>query len=481
MQERFRERGVADPGDRSVPIGPAGSLLRLHADAEGTVAYRLGTYAPRRLPLGKGFEGATLAAIDTIRAVWFFDPNSDRLRAVAHYQTGPARIFFFGPNWGWVVDETGARRRAEDPYDVAARMHFPLKFDPRAKELAIDFNINVHLREAFVPDARRSFREGTLDHRIELTFLMPAGEFDLARLLISDRRAGGGGWTLGLRRFPFSWPEVSMDQEDGAAPEPATPGPDPEPRRAERPPGTARPAGPSPESTAPPPPPRASPVPAPEQGPARARLRRPGAASPEASRARTEEEISRQVEATLALPAQALAEAIEAESDEGVRRRILEANLDLGQAGRSYPLLLRYHETIAEITPGWDAERIARVFGMMPGSVLLLVAERWSVNQVLAAMEGNPEREKIQTWLRERELDRMLDLTIGRAPGDPDEARRDLGLDERADGAAVKRAWRTLLQFLHADLGRNEERAIHRKKDEIAKRLQAARDLLLKG
>jgi hypothetical protein len=41
--------------------------------------------------------------------------------------------------------------------------------------------------------------------------------------------------------------------------------------------------------------------------------------------------------------------------------------------------------------------------------------------------------------------------------------------------------WRLLLGYLNADYGRKEERAIHRKKDEVAKQLQKAKDLLLKS
>ena len=58
------------------------------------------------------------------------------------------------------------------------------------------------------------------------------------------------------------------------------------------------------------------------------------------------------------------------------------------------------------------------------------------------------------------------------------EAQEWLGVSGDAAKEDVKRVWRRLLRFLNSDFGRGTEQAIHRKKDEIAKRLQEARDIL---
>ena len=96
-------------------------------------------------------------------------------------------------------------------------------------------------------------------------------------------------------------------------------------------------------------------------------------------------------------------------------------------------------------------------------------------------MQGdlNPENEKIMIWLREREIDRMLKMELQKECVRVEDARSDLHVDKMADSAAIRKTWRTLMGFLNADVGRSQERAIHRKKDEIAKHLQSARDLLI--
>ena len=57
----------------------------------------------------------------------------------------------------------------------------------------------------------------------------------------------------------------------------------------------------------------------------------------------------------------------------------------------------------------------------------------------------------------------------------------DLRVDENADLQAIKKTWRTLLGYMNADVGRSNERAIHRKKDEIAKHLQICRNVLIRN
>jgi len=63
----------------------------------------------------------------------------------------------------------------------------------------------------------------------------------------------------------------------------------------------------------------------------------------------------------------------------------------------------------------------------------------------------------------------------------PDEAKKMLRLGHQASVKDIRRAWRMLLSWINADFGRQKERAIHQKKDDIAKRLQQARDLLIKN
>lgn len=180
------------------------------------------------------------------------------------------------------------------------------------------------------------------------------------------------------------------------------------------------------------------------------------------------------------LPIDQLIERIEGESDAETKWKMIEQNLILGREERTYQLVSRYAEIIHERTPAWPPARLKLAFGRIPGGILFGVMHFWKVNQIMAVSEENPESEKIMIWLRERELDRMLNLDTSNEVTTLEAARRDLCLDKNADEAAIKKTWRTLLSFLNADHGRQDERAIHRRKDEIAKHLQVARNVILR-
>ena len=181
------------------------------------------------------------------------------------------------------------------------------------------------------------------------------------------------------------------------------------------------------------------------------------------------------------LAADELVRLLESESDPELRWKIIEANLLLGRPERTYLLISNFPEMISEQTCKWPPARLRTAFQNQAGGVLISIMEHWSVNQVLGVSESVAESDKIITWLREHELDRLLRMSLDDEPASAEAARQELHIDRFADPPAIRRAWRMLLQFLHADLGRRQERAIHRKKDEIAKHLQVARDVLLRN
>lgn len=180
------------------------------------------------------------------------------------------------------------------------------------------------------------------------------------------------------------------------------------------------------------------------------------------------------------LPTREMIEAIRGESDPDRRWKMIEPNLMLGRAERTYALIANFSELISDRSPEWPAARLRTAFASQPGAVLIGIMDRWHMNQVLAVAESNSESAKIMQWLREREVDRMLRLAIGREVTNAEQARQALRVDRSADEASIRKTWRILLQFLNADHGRRDEKAIHRQKDEIAKYLQVARDYLLK-
>jgi hypothetical protein len=175
-----------------------------------------------------------------------------------------------------------------------------------------------------------------------------------------------------------------------------------------------------------------------------------------------------------------LIEVLQKESDPDRRWKMIEPNLIMGRAERTYSLIANFAELISERSPEWPAARLRSAFASQPGAVLVGIMDRWHMNQVLAVTESNSESAKILQWLREREVERMLRLPLDREISSAGEARRALRVDRAADEASIRKTWRILLQFLNADHGRSDEKAIHRQKDEIAKYLQTARDYLLR-
>lgn len=173
-----------------------------------------------------------------------------------------------------------------------------------------------------------------------------------------------------------------------------------------------------------------------------------------------------------------MVKAIQAETHVGRQWKMIEPNLMLGKAERTYSLIANFSELITENTPRWPPARLRSVLSSQPGAILIGIMEKWHVNQILSVAEENSESAKILEWLREHEVDRLMRLPIEEAIESAEAARKALNVDRHAEPQMVRKVWRTLLSFLNADLGRRRERAIHRRKDEIAKYLQSARDLL---
>lgn len=175
-----------------------------------------------------------------------------------------------------------------------------------------------------------------------------------------------------------------------------------------------------------------------------------------------------------------LVEVIRKENDPERQWKLMEPNLMMGRAERTYSLIANFAELLSDRTPEWPAARLRIAFAHQPGAVLIGIMDRWHMNQVLPVAEANSESAKIMQWLREREVDRMLRLDLNAEITTAEGARKALRVDRVADEAMIRKTWRILLQFLNADHGRRDEKAIHRQKDEIAKYLQTARDYLLK-
>lgn len=491
---------VPDLETDAVQIGPASYLLLLEADAKGEVGYRLGSRAPEYLRFGDGFGGLRLGIIDNLRTILVINPLNNRLLAIGAHPSGHLRCFFLGAEWGVWFDEAGRRRTNDEPLEMMEDLRFSIAIDFGAREVTFDFHLNIYNREAFTADTRRLFREGAFRNLLSITFKVPSGEYVRGEVTHLDISTGVRHSAYMLKEFPLVWTVPSegglsdgvFQQHRPPQPEPPRPEPVRPPEQADAPfraklkPRAAAPPPP------PPPPPRQEEVPRAKLGaapprperppvsdrPERARMRPPPPPERPAAPAEAEEEpLVRTEQFTTG----EMVRAISRERVADRRWKMIEANLMLGRPERTYALIANFADLLLERTPAWPPARLRMVFRDQPGSVLIGVMGSWYVHQILAVSEDNPESEKIMQWLREREVERLLRLSIDQRPANIDAARRDLHIDRTADEQAIKRVWRTLLGFMNADLGRQEERAIHRKKDEIAKHLQAARDLIIKN
>lgn len=491
----------------SVPLGPASYMTLVEPDAEGKVVYQVGARPVQTLSLGKEFGHRPIAVVDTLRITMLCDPATNSLYALSTHAGGQRRIIFFGVLWGWWIDEAGHRRNAEDPMELMANMRLPVSLDTRAGEVSLEFYINIYNRDAFSLETRRLFQEGPYRYLISLTYAQPSGDYIRSNVAIQHAETGIRTSAFSVRHFPLAWPTFTAPQPAPQARRPSfetyrqpftreSESPQQEDREREPPRIKLKPRGERTEESEA------------EPAKARAKLRRPAPESGPTSESRAEppprvsgaygrsmatptpRPPSRQRDEEPRKPAplpktehlgvEELIRTIRAESGADRRWKIVESNLMMARPERTYTLIANFAELIEEKAAAWPPARLHTVFRDQPGSVLIGIMEGWAVNQVLVVAEGNSEQEKIIQWLREREVDRLLRISTDRPPATVEAARSDLNVDRTADPVTIKRTWRTLLGFLNADHGRQDERAIHRKKDEIAKHLQEARNLLLK-
>ncbi|GEM_PF-2775101 len=482
----------------SMMIGPASHMMLLRADERGDLSYRLGAHRGRRLPLGREFARRPLALIDILRSIVICDSSTNQLVALAAYPGAKLAVFLFGELWGRWVDEEGRRHPVADPVRVMMDKGFPVTFESGGHELRFDTYINAFARDVFAPAARRYFRSGNARHQLGLLFELPSGRFEKAQVVILEPETGSRFGGFYVRDFPVRWPaQTAVHRPIASAAGPSVSAPEPTVPRSEPPREPPKKTAESPheapaaeatrekkgeaEPERPPRRPVAGPGaegPGPRPSAASVVRRRPGLAS--ARPGGRPPRPSPPLPATQHLDVEELVRLIQAEPARDRRWKLIEANLQLRRPERSYALISHFAEQIGEETPRWTPARLRTVLGDLPGGILIGLMHNWTMNQVLAVSENNPENAKILSWLREREVDRMLRLDLTATPTTAEAARSDLFIDRTADAPTIRRVWRTLLGFLNADHGRSDERAIHRKKDEIAKHLQLARDLLLR-
>lgn len=462
-------------------LGPTTRMLQLEADEDAKVVYQGGKRRVCMIPLPRQYASAPLLLIDSVRWAMLLDPSGKRLEALFFPIGTLGRTVLLGSQWGQWINERGELMRAISIPELLMQWDFPVSIHDTRQTLGLEFPVNIFNREVFTQNALTSFRDGPFIHSIELQYAYPLGGFRLGRIKVEHERTSRIDNCTELTGFPIILAEVPPLPAKPAPPKPAPPVAEPkppEPARAQTPP-REEPPKPAPKTTPPPqppPPPREAVPPKPVVPP----LTPAVGSAPKFPSATAPQAPPRPMPHTEQLEVGEMLTVISTEGDPERRWRMIEANLVQGRYERSYPLISRYHDLIGERAALWPSARLKAAFTSLPGTVLIGMMTGWAVNQVLAIAEENPESTKIMEWLREREIERVMKLNLAQEPTTAESARKVLGMDAHYDDAMVRKVWRTLLGFMNADHGRSEERAIHRKKDEIAKILQVARNLLMK-
>jgi hypothetical protein len=431
------------PEIESWSLGPAARAFEAECDPAGRLGFRLEGHRPRLIPLGKAFAGAGLGgiAVPGAAALFRLADDSGRLAGAAFFLREDVVSLVYLGEGALFVDSRGEERPAGP--GVARRiggMGGRALLGADGDRLGFGFLMTPDNRGLFCDEALARAGDQRTLNRLELWFDAEGGAFRQARLSVEGKESRRLLSETFPHEFPVSFPSVRRRQRAERLA-----------RRQALPPGAAAPK-------------------------ARPRVR-PGAAA--AAMARCESRL-KPLPATVHLSVEEMMAAILAEPDAGRRWRMIEENLREARPERSFRLLGRFADLIQEGAADWTPDRLAHVFGGQPVAALQLLLPACSGDAALALADGHPQREEFMRAWRDSEIERLLALPTNGPIGAPGEARLWLNVSPAADAKTVKRVWRVLLGFLNADHGRQTERGIHRKKDEIAKRLHAARDLLAK-
>ncbi len=416
----------------AAPVGATTRFFEIETDPLGGIYYQFGRRV-QTMQLPRGWAHARLGVIDMLRCAALVEPPGQRLVAFSTLLAPNCQLFLMGrSDWGRVFDENNQEFFCADIPALLRRWKMPILCSDNQDRITFDIPINILQKEVFSPATRECLRDKRNAHHLMISYAIPSGDYLGSRVDLREPETGRPVYFYDIEEFPLTWPA-----SPAASPAPAAGRPRPGN-------GYLRPSVPPQAATAPP-------------------------AGPGAP-ARTGTELT--IDEVVRL--------IENETNPERRWALIEQNLRLAKPERTYQLLVRHAELIGERIRDWPPARLKTVLGFLPGSLLLPLMQDWCVNQVLALAEGNGELDHIMQWLREREVERLLNLKTDVELLTSEQARAVLSVDRFADTRAIRKCWRTLVGFLNADHGRSHERPIHLRKDEVVKHLQLARDLLLR-
>ncbi|MFC1601557.1 hypothetical protein ACFL34_04335 [Candidatus Sumerlaeota bacterium] len=426
-------------------IGPAAHLLRFVPGPGGELAYRTGVKPAQHAFLGAQAQGQDVIGLVLARCATFYQPTGNLLGLHFVRERDEHLTVLCGPRWGDVYGEGGVAKQVADPCRLLTQMRTSVIVENEPPAVGLRFLTSPLYSSCFLPTLRKSFRRPK-----ELTFLeiyneADTGKFREAFLQVISKASGRVLDTIELDEFPILPPPLGRPTATAASGK----------KSADRP---ARKRASSPKRS---PAPKATSAPKTALGPK---------ALPRAA----------ELPKTTRLPVDRMLDAIRAETDDERCWAMIEQNLKLNRPERTYFIVSHFADLVAERIARWENERLRKAFRAQSSHVLELISPGLPVDLILELADEHPERERIMDWLGDREVERLLALPLDGELKSAAAARLLLGVSAEAGPSEIKRVWRSLLGFINVDFGRQAEKAIHQKKDQIAKRLQAARNFLLK-
>jgi len=451
-------------------VGPAARIFEATPDVLGSFAYHLEGHQPRRVALGQSMAHVELGVLSVPGVLMMFRLDAlDSIAAITVFLRDSMLSLVFVGQDVFAYDAHGNGHAVTDVLPALPALGGRILMDAVHNTFGIGYLMNPNNRDFYHDDILGLSKDASSYlNRLEIWFDAIGGDFQEAKLTIQEKDSQKLVWQGRSSDFPLIFPSRPKSRRRLTR---ATPQPPPKPvdlpPRPETWSGGAIPKPPSsqPSGTAwkivsnP----RDSDWSLPSSGAARKVYASPATPS------------------TTGLNLASLLETLQKAGNDAQRWKIIDDNLALNKPERTFALIGRFGSLIAEKTAAWPAQKLVETLGDQPAAALDALLPSYKNDVILALLEDHAERDRLMASWRDSELERLLRMSLLHKLKSSSDAVAWLRVSATADKSAIKKVWRTLLGFLNVDFGRREETALHQKKDEIAKRLQAARELLIRG
>lgn len=410
-------------------IGTVTLLMVFEPGPQGEMAFQIGGKPIQYPRLGPGVNGMIVPAIMQPRYSALYHPDTFELLGIFFDNGEEDLTVLFGKNWGDVIDWQGNEYTTPDPIKLIHSMGTSLLFREEEQTICVRFPMNIHAIDHFTREVRKSIRHIDQLSYMEIYHDIKTGAFKMAQMEVLEKDSRMLLDVEDFKHFPLEWKlEKHQEQKQEYYMQHIE-------------------------------------LPGEKQKPI---LKKP---------AKSKEEV---VPPTTHLTHRQLLEKLEEIRSETVQWKIIEENLALKKQDRIYHLVVQYADLVAEHITRWSKEKVIETFSPQSATVIESIARYLSVDKVLALADENSQRDELLEWLRLREVERLLGHTFNGRIENKEEARLLLGISKDCSTEDMHKVWRRQLGFINADYGRGSEKAIHQKKDLIAKRLQEARNILKK-